>query len=59
MIRPQAAQQDFEIQVLDMARDLGLNQLTAARWRELPRPPDEFILDWEDVAGHDPRFDSG
>jgi hypothetical protein len=53
------AQQDLDIQVLDIARELGLNQVTAARWRELPNPPDELCLDWEDVAGHDPRFDSG
>jgi hypothetical protein len=53
------AQQDLDIQILDVARDLGLNQVTAARWRELPNPPLELGLDWEDVAAHDPRFESG
>jgi hypothetical protein len=53
------AQQDLDVQVLDSARDLGLNQVTAARWRELPNPPDELALDWELVASHDPRFESG
>ena len=56
---PGFADEDLDIQVLDMARDLGLNQVTAARWRELPEPPDELMLEWEEVAGHDPRFDSG
>jgi hypothetical protein len=53
------AEADLDIQILDTARDLGLNQLIAARWRELPDPPDELCLDWEEVAGHDPRFDTG
>ena len=47
---------DLDIQILDLAGDLGLNQVTAARWRQLPNPPDEL---WEDDAGDDPRFDSG
>ena len=56
---PAFAEADLDIQILDVARDLGLNQVTAARWRELPVPPDELFLDWQDVAAHDPRFDSG
>ena len=53
------AEADLDIQILDLARDLGLNQVTAARWRELPEPPDELMLEWEEIAGRDPRFDSG
>src|SRR5687768_6331653 len=37
------AGEDLDIQILDLARDLGLNQVTAARWRELPEPPDELM----------------
>jgi hypothetical protein len=51
--------QDLDMQVLDMARDLGLSQPTAARWRDLPEPPCELALDWSDAASCDPRYDSG
>ena len=57
---PDFAVQPLDDQVAEACRDLGLRPGLAAGWRELPDPPPEAYIDW-DEGGEDepPQRESG
>ena len=51
--------QPLDEHILQVCRALRLCEAFAAKWRDLPDPPPEAYIDWDDVPNRNPRRRSG